>query len=389
VDTVLDWGAGGGGAEGAAGSAVGDRSSDASRPPQAAAATATTTPIIRRRPIAYKTVPGKAPFPLFAGGSTMRGPMISRTRAAVCLLVGALAVTVAASSASGRPAELTPIKVAILPLEPTATAMYAKQRAMFRKQGLDAELKMFSDPSQVLGALLSGQVQFAGTHVGLAAKLKSDGAPVKVVAAGAIYNPKKPTSLLVSAKGKTIAGPRALAGKTIAIDFPNTIADLGVKKWLEDNGVDLKDVKLTYVPFPLMLGPLEQGTVDAGFLPEPYLTQAIQNGAKRIANPFQAVCTKACQLTFWLARADVDENVRARFRNAIQNASVWANEDKNDRVSGRILAKFTGIDEAVIRTIVRTTFGTRLRVSLAKEWLPVFARYGVIPASFKPIDLVK
>jgi hypothetical protein len=39
--------------------------------------------------------------------------------------------------------------------------------------------------------------------------------------------------------------------------------------------------------------------------------------------------------------------------------------------------------------MTRTTFATRLRVSLAKPWLVVFAEYGVIPSSFKPGDLVK
>ena len=305
-------------------------------------------------------------------------------------LVALVAVAgVVAAPASGRHEQVTPIKVVILPLEPTAQAMYAKHRAMFRKQGLDAELRLLVDPSQTVGALLSGQAQFAATHVGAAAKLKSDGAPIKIVAAGAIYNPKKPTSYLVSARGKTFTGARGLVGKTIAIDFPNTIADLGVKKWLTTNGVNPKDVKFTYIPFVQMLGPLAQGTVDAAFLPEPYLTLALQQGSKRIANSFRAVCTKACQLTFWIARADVDENVRARFRNAIQSAAVWANQDKNDPVSGKILAKYAPIDAAVISKMARTTFGTRLRVSLAKEWLPIFAEYGVIPSSFKPVDLVR
>lgn len=300
-----------------------------------------------------------------------------------------VAAGVIAVPAAGRTEQLTPIKVAILPLEPTAQAMYAKHRAMFRKQGLDVELKIFTDPSQVIGALFSGQVQFAGTHVGNAAKLKSDRAPIVVVAAGALYNPKKPTSYLVSARGKTITHARDLVGKTIAIDFPNTIADLGVKEWLAKNGVDPEDVKLTYVPFPQMIGPLSQGTVDAAFLPEPYLTQVLLEGSKRLANSFTAVCTKACQLTFWIARADVPESIRARFRVAIQNAAIWANQDKNDAVSGKILAKYTGLDVKVIEKIRRTTFGTRLRVSLAKPWLPVFAKYGVIPSSFKPGDLVK
>ena len=43
----------------------------------------------------------------------------------------------------------------------------------------------------------------------------------------------------------------------------------------------------------------------------------------------------------------------------------------------------------MIAKMTRTTFATRLRVSLAKPWLDVFAEYGVIPSSFKPVDLVK
>ena len=63
--------------------------------------------------------------------------------------------------------ELTPVTVAILPLEPVALAMYAKHRAMFRKQGLDAELRVLADPSQTIATLLSGQAEFAATHVGI------------------------------------------------------------------------------------------------------------------------------------------------------------------------------------------------------------------------------
>ena len=203
------------------------------------------------------------------------------------------------------------------------------------------------------------------------------------------YDPKKANASLVAAPGKTITRARDLVGKTIAIDGQNTIAHLGVLKWLKVNGVDEGDVKIVFVAFPLMLGPLLQGTFDAAFLPEPYRTQALEQGARRFANPFQAVCTKVCVLAFWIARASVDPNLVARFRNAIQSAAVWANQRKNDEISGKILAKYAPINAAVIKKMTRTTFSTRLRVSLAQPWLDVFAEYGVIPASFKPIDLVK
>lgn len=296
---------------------------------------------------------------------------------------------VAATPAAGRSFELTPVKIAILPLDAAAQAMYAKHRGMFRKQGIDARLTILSDPSQAVAALLSGDVQFISSHVGAVASLKSKGAPVKVVAAGATYDPKQPTAALVAARGKAFRRARDLVGKTIAIDGPNTIGHLGVLAWLEKGGVDANDVKITFIPFAQMLSPLAQGTVDAALLPEPFRTQALQRGSKHIAYPFGAVCSKVCQLTFWITRADVDQNLIARVRNALQAAAVWANQDKNDPISGKILAKYAPIDAKVIEKMTRTTFATRLRVSRAQPWLVVFAKYGVIPSSFKPIDLVK
>ena len=149
-------------------------------------------------------------------------------------------------------------------------------------------------------------------------------------------------------------------------------------------------MKINFVLFPDMLASLSKGNVDAAFLPEPYITQAVQNGSKVVAYPFNAVCSKPCLLTFWMARANVDANLSARFRNAVQNAAVWANQDKNDAARAKILAKYVvGIDAKVLAKMEWSSFGTRLRPSLAQPWLDAFAEFGVIPAGFKAIDLVK
>lgn len=287
-------------------------------------------------------------------------------------------------------AELTRVKVAFLPAEPAVLVAYAKDRGMLSKQGIDAEMVPRNDPQVILPALLSGEVQFSGSHVGAAAALKSRGAPIKVVASGALYDPKNPTSALVAAKGKTIRRPRDLVGKTILVDSPNTIAHIGVLKWLKSGGVSKGDVTIQFVPFVEMMASLTQGKVDAAFLPEPYITMARQKGLKVVADPFKAVCSKKCLLTFWIARADQDANLIVRFRNAIQKAAVWANQPKNDAASAKILAKYVpGIDAKVMAKMRRTRFATRLRPSLAQPWLDAFAEFGVIPAGFKAGDLVK
>jgi hypothetical protein len=90
-----------------------------------------------------------------------------------------------------------------------------------------------------------------------------------------------------------------------------------------------------------------------------------------------------------MSRKDMDANVAARFRNAIQAAAVWANKKQNKRASGAILSKYAPIDAAVIAKMTRTRFSTRLRTAQAQPWIDVFAEFGVIPASFSANDLVK
>ena len=95
------------------------------------------------------------------------------------------------------------------------------------------------------------------------------------------------------------------------------------------------DVKIEYIPFPQVVGALAGGQLDAAVVAEPYLTLALEQGAKQFAKHLDAVCSKTCQIGFWLTRDGVDQNLVARFRNAVQNAAVWANQDKNDQISGQ------------------------------------------------------
>ena len=104
---------------------------------------------------------------------------------------------------------------------------------------------------------------------------------------------------------------------------------------------------------------------------------------------FDAVCSTDCLLTFWIARKDISPDLAARFRNAIQAAAVWANQKRNDRASGAILAKYAPIPKPLIPKMARTRFGERLRPVLAQPWIDAYAEFGFLPSSFRAIDLVK
>jgi NitT/TauT family transport system substrate-binding protein len=318
--------------------------------------------------------------------STSRG---ARSPLLLCAALVVLLLPAGATPAPAGGSDLTEVRIVVLPIEATAQAFYAKHRGFFLKQGIDARITVLAEPTQLAAAVLSGEAQFSAVSVGALAILKSRGAPVRVVASGSLWEPGTPTSALVAAPGRSITRARQILGKRVAIDIVNNLGHIALLKWLKRNGMSADDIRLSEISFAQMLGPLQRGTVDAGLLPEPFLTLGKQRGLKPIAPILNAVCPQTCLSTMWMARRDVDPNLAVRFRNAIQSASVWANQKRNEAASGAILARYAPIDRAVIRQMTRVSFATRLRPALAQPWIDAFAEFGVIPSSFKAIDLVK
>jgi NitT/TauT family transport system substrate-binding protein len=311
--------------------------------------------------------------------------------AVLCLLAALVAVSMgsSANSAARDGQQLRKVKIAIIAVDATAQVMIAKHRGFFAKQGIDAELMIVGDGTLTVPAVLSGEAQFAGVPVAALAQLRSRNAPVKGVAGGALYEPKVATTVLVAAPGKRIGRARDLVGKRVGVDFLNSIAHIGLLRWLQRGGVSPEDVDISTIPFPQMIAPLLRGQLDAAWLPEPFATQALQRGARVIALPFDAVCSQDCLLTMYMAHRNVDPELAARFRNAVQDAAVWGNKKRNLKTSGRILARYAPVDSKVLEKMVRFSYATRLRPRTGQPWIDLYAEYKLIPESFSATDLIK
>lgn len=79
----------------------------------------------------------------------------------------------------------------------------------------------------------------------------------------------------------------------------------------------------------------------------------------------------------------------AEFPDAIQAASVRADQEKNRAPADVILSTYTGIDAAVIRRMTRAYYAPRLVPRLAQLSVDAYAALGIIPKAFPAIQLVK
>lgn len=306
------------------------------------------------------------------------------------ILVGLLAASTAgaSSSAIGQSGP-TQVKIAIIAVDATGQVMYAKERGFFRKHGIDAEILIVADGTLTTPAVVSGQAQFAGIPVPALAVLKSRGFPLKAVAGGALYEPGTATSVLVTAPGRQIRRPRDLVGRRVGLDFLGSVAHVGLRRWLQRGGVSIDDVEVVVDSFPRLVGPLVRGQIDAAWLPEPQATLAVQRGGRIVAKPFDATCTNVCLVTVWMARTNVNPDLAARFRLAVQEAAVWAKNPRNRAARARILERYLSIDLRLVERMAWFNYATRLRLRRAEPFLDLYKEYDLIPDSFTPADLVR
>ena len=76
-----------------------------------------------------------------------------------------------------------------------------------------------------------------------------------------------------------ITSPEQLKGKTIATPQLGNTQDIALKKWLSENGLTAGDapdaVKIANLDNPRTLDAFKQGTVDGGWLPEPWSSRLV------------------------------------------------------------------------------------------------------------------
>lgn len=132
----------------------------------------------------------------------------------------------------------------------------------------------FNAGGDAVNALLGGSldVSFIGSGPAINAFSKSKGEAVRIVS-GATQGGAQ----LVVRPG--ITSPEQLKGKTIATPQLGNTQDIALKKWLKEKGLTAgdgpNDVKIANLENPRTLDAFKQGSVDGGWLPEPWSSRLV------------------------------------------------------------------------------------------------------------------
>jgi NitT/TauT family transport system substrate-binding protein len=162
------------------------------------------------------------------------------------------------------------------------------KKGFFTAQGIDINKKMLQSGNDVVLALANsnGDIGYLGWVPMMIAS--TQGIPLSAVAASEVEGTSEADNWQnILVKGdSSIRTPADLAGKTIAVNALKGVGEVMIKAALKKRGVNPNSIHLLAMPFPTMRTALRNGQVDAIWVPEPFLTQALNlDGARIVMAP--------------------------------------------------------------------------------------------------------
>jgi NitT/TauT family transport system substrate-binding protein len=281
------------------------------------------------------------------------GVGVGRLRWALAMIAALAAAVVLAAcgggddNGGGEQGEAATLNVGVIPIADVAPLYLGIEKGFFKEENLTINPKPAAGGAAIVPAVMSGDDQIGFSNTTSLIIAASKGLPIQIISQG-VLGGAQPTAKsawdAVLVKGDSpIQSPKDLEGKTIAVNTLENVGPLTINTALKKMGVDYTKVQYTEVEFPDMPAALDAGRVDAIWAVEPFVSQAMGEGARAILYPYEQTAPNFTVATYFASRDYIDgnEDVINRFVTAMNKSLDFA-QSNPDEVR-RIVTTYTEI----------------------------------------------
>ncbi|WP_240686828.1 ABC transporter substrate-binding protein [Amycolatopsis suaedae] len=297
------------------------------------------------------------------------------TVTASCGLLGGSDDSAAPSSGGLEKAK---IKISIMPTIDVAPFHLAMKNGYFKQEGLEVETVTAPSGQASVTKMLNGEVDIAyGSYTPFFIAKSKGAADVKLVADASSAGPN--STMVVAMPNSPVKSVKDMAGKRVAITGINTITDTLIKSVMKTNGVDYSGIQWREFPFPEIGAALQRGDADAGFLTEPFITQAARSvGAVPIFDTATGPTQDFPTAGYGALGKFTNENPKtlAAFQRVMQKAT---NEAADRSKIEPLLVEFAKVDAATAAVTNLLTFQSAMDASRLQRVPDILAEFNIIP----------
>ncbi len=276
-----------------------------------------------------------------------------------------------------------------VPEESVTPALWAQQSGIFRRAGLDVDIRPQNSGSAIAAGVAGGSYAIGKSSLVSLIIAHSKGLPFVLIAGGGLYDAKNPNVGLLVKADSPMKNAADLNGKMLGVSNLNDLYTLAAKAWLDSHGGDSTSIKTLEFPIAAIPDAIAANRIDAGGLIDPELQSAVDSKKVRVfARMFDAVAPRF-MYTGWFTTTDFLAKNRATveaFSRAMRESTTYVNSHESETVD--MLSKFTSIEPSRIAKMHRISYSSTLDPRLIQPSIDVCAKYKAIPASFDAKELI-
>jgi NitT/TauT family transport system substrate-binding protein len=291
-------------------------------------------------------------------------------------LVMALSLTV------GQPAlAQTKITVAYTAVADFASGFYAVDAGLFKKRGLDVEFKLVPLNPQIPAALQSDSMQVGGTTTPVLLQAIDGGLDHVAIAGSGVTTKNEALYGVVARTEAPINSAKEFEGKKIGAPGIGAFLHVLFRKWLIENGVDIKKVTFVEVGFPQHLDVLKGGTIDAVITGEPTISRIVSAGIGKVATNFNDNLKGELPVIVYSATrtwADANPGAAKAFREAIAESTEYVNNPANAETVRTVVGKYIALPPPVLAALKFGRWKAEVPEAGLKEWVDTMQVQGML-----------
>lgn len=280
----------------------------------------------------------------------------------------ALAVVLALSACGGDSDRagadgVRTVTVGMLPIVPTAALYAGIEEGFFADHDLEVKVETGQGGAALLPAVMSQELHFSSSNPVSLLTARDKGLDVRVITnwSDEKATPKEAVNAVLAAADSGMDSAADLEGKTVAINTLKSMGDLTIREAVRADGGDPDKVKFIELPFPDMPAALADGTADAVWVPEPFMSGLVADGNVVVTTPTAIAAPEmALQLIFTSgALVERDPQLVEDMKAALNETLAFA-EQNPDAVRAQITTVNPNIPDKAAKSLKLEGFGTDL-----------------------------
>ncbi len=284
------------------------------------------------------------------------------------------------STATTEDGTLQKVTVGVLPLVATAPIYLGEEKGFFEEEGLDLELQSSEGGAAVVPSVVSGDFDFGYSNTLSILVAADKGLDLRFVtngASSAMEGEADATAVVVPANSD-IKTPADLAGKRVSVNTLSNIGDTTIRYVVESDGGDQSSIEFVEVPFPEAPAALENQQVDAAWIAEPFLTEALSHGARVITYNYRDTDPNLDIGGYFTTAKAIEGNPELveKFTTAMNKSLAYAGE--NPEEVREIVGNYTKINEELRKKMILPGFRVDFDQVAAAVLAEAATRYGTL-----------